>query len=85
MLNLRSHKVEEETKLNENITNVEIENHFFKWYLISDLTETTGKLFSNMEEMTIDEVAKDRILAKKLFLIDEYWTGLKSKEEIKTS
>jgi hypothetical protein len=49
------------------------------------LTDTTGKLFSNMEEMAIEEVAKDRILAKKLFLIDEYWTGLKSKEEIKTS
>lgn len=53
--------------------------------LSPDLTDTTGKLFSNMEEMAIEEVAKDRILAKKLFLIDEYWTGLKSKEEIKTS
>ena len=58
---------------------------YLKYVSILDLTETTGKLFSNMEEMAIEEVAKDRILAKKLFLIDEYWTGLKTKEEIKTS
>ncbi len=35
-----------------------------------------------MEEKPIEKVANDPILAKKLFLIDEYWTGLKTKEDI---
>jgi hypothetical protein len=47
--------------------------------------ETSGKLFSNMEERPVEGSAQDRGLAKKLFLIDEYWTGLKSKDEIKTA
>jgi hypothetical protein len=38
-----------------------------------------------MEERPIEGSAQDRGLAKKLFLIDEYWTGLKSKDEIKTA
>ena len=51
-------------------------------FCFADLTETTGKLFSNMEEMAIDDAAKDSVLAKKLFIVDEYWSGLKSKEDI---
>ena len=46
------------------------------------LDETSGKLFSNMEVRTVEGEAADKVLAKKLFLIDEYWTGLKSKEDI---
>ena len=50
--------------------------------LFLDLNETTGKLFSNMEELAVDDVAKDIVLAKKLFIVDQYWSGLKSKEDI---
>lgn len=43
----------------------------------------SGQLFdSNRSLMEIDSVASDDTLAKKLFLVDEYWTGLKSKEEL---
>ena len=35
-----------------------------------------------MEERPMEGEASDKVLAKKLFLIDEYWTRLKSKEEI---
>ncbi len=46
------------------------------------MSETTGKLLSNMEEMAVDDVGKDVVMAKKLFLVDQYWSGLKSKEDI---
>jgi len=49
---------------------------------ISDLNDVTGKLFSNMEVRPVEGEATDKVLAKKFFLIDEYWTGLKTKEEI---
>jgi hypothetical protein len=35
-----------------------------------------------MEEMAVDDVGKDVVMAKKLFLVDQYWSGLKSKEDI---
>ena len=50
---------------------------------ITGAPTATGQLFdSNRSLMEIDSVALDETLAKKLFLIDEYWTGLKSKEQL---
>ena len=50
---------------------------------ITDANTASGQLFdSNRKVMDIDSVALDDTLAKKLFLVDEYWTGLKSKEEL---
>ena len=50
---------------------------------ITDAQATSGKLFdSKQREMEIDAVALDDVVAQKLFFIDEYWTGLKSKEQL---
>jgi len=37
-----------------------------------------------MEEKSIEEIALDEELGKKLFVVDEYWTGLKTKGELKS-
>ena len=42
----------------------------------------TGKIFYNMSEMSMLEVGVNAEAAKKLIAVDDYWTGLKSKEEI---
>merc|ERR1719350_1854494 len=42
----------------------------------------TGKIFHNMSEMSIAEIGVIDDAAKKLIAIDDYWAGLKSKEEI---
>ena len=45
--------------------------------------EISGKLYdSKQNELEIDSVALDEQLAHKLFLVDEYWTGIKSKNEL---
>lgn len=53
--------------------------------LEESLKSESGKLFSNMQEKEIEGEAKDMTLAKKLFLIDEYWTGIKNKDDILNS
>ena len=42
----------------------------------------TGKMFNNMNEMAILDMGLDEGSGKKLTMINDYWTGLKSKEEI---
>ena len=49
---------------------------------ISDGNSSSGKLFNMNGEMEIDPVALDETLANNLVLVDEYWTSLKSKEEL---
>ena len=44
--------------------------------------EITGKIFTNMAEMAITDIADDQDSAQKLLDIDDYWTGLKTKEEL---
>jgi len=44
--------------------------------------ETTGALYSNLKPLTIDEVALDKELAKKLNAVSLYWTGLADKSEL---
>ena len=48
------------------------------------VTGVTGKMFSNLNEMAILDVGLDDISGKKLAMIDDYWTDLKSKEQIET-
>ena len=43
---------------------------------------TTGKMYNNMNEMAILNVGLDEESGKKLTLINDYWTDLKSKTEI---
>ena len=45
-------------------------------------TGITGKMFYNMNEMAVLDVGLDEDAGNKLALIDDYWTGLKTKEEI---
>ena len=43
----------------------------------------TGKLFYNLKEKEIEEdFAKDEAAIQKLLLVDDYWSGLKSKDDI---
>ena len=42
----------------------------------------TGKIFYHMSEMSFLEIGVNAEAAKKLIAVDDYWTGLKSKEEI---
>ena len=50
---------------------------------IKDDKLSSGKLFgAKRQEMEVDSVALDENVAQKLLLIDEYWTGLKSKEQL---
>ena len=42
----------------------------------------TGKIFSNMSEMSIAEIGVNDEAAKKLIAVDDYWAGIKSKDEI---
>ena len=44
-----------------------------------DLGKVTGKLFSNMKEIEIDEKAKDDSLGNKMLAVTKFWTGLESK------
>ena len=50
---------------------------------INNCENATGKLYdSKQNELEIDSVALDENLAKKLFMVDEYWTGIKSKADL---
>ena len=50
---------------------------------ISDINTSSGLLFdSNRSVMDIDPVALDKKLAMKLYSVDEYWVGIKSKEQL---
>ena len=53
-------------------------------YLIQDKMAVgkTGKIFHNMTEMSIAEIGVNDEAAKKLIAVDDYWTDLKTKEEI---
>lgn len=53
-------------------------------FLLSDRTASglTGKMYTNMNEMALLENATNEQDGEKLKMIDEYWTGLKSKEEL---
>lgn len=42
----------------------------------------TGKLYAKCEEMAFFNIAKDKGAAKRLIDIDDYWTGLKTKEQL---
>ena len=42
----------------------------------------TGKIFYHMSEMSMLEVGVNAEAAKKLIAVDDYWAGLKSKDEI---
>ena len=46
------------------------------------MTGMTGKMFTNMNEMAILDAGLDEDSGKKLTMINDYWTGLKSKEDI---
>ena len=46
------------------------------------ITSMTGKMFTDMNEMAILDVGLDEDSGKKLTMINDYWTGLKSKEDI---
>ena len=50
---------------------------------IKNAEHSSGNLFgSKRQELEIDAVALDEELARKLYLVDEYWTGLKTKEQL---
>ena len=50
---------------------------------ITKNAECSGNLFgSKRNQMEIDSVALDEEVARKLYLVDEYWTGLKTKEQL---
>lgn len=42
----------------------------------------SGQLFVNYDQVEVDKVALDSQLARKLWAVDEYWTGLRRREEI---
>ena len=46
------------------------------------VTGITGKCFFNMSEMSFVDVPGTPEDAKRLMAIDDYWSGLKSKEEV---
>ena len=46
------------------------------------MTGMTGKMFTNMNEMAVLDAGLDEDSGKKLTMINDYWTGLKSKEDI---
>ena len=51
---------------------------------INSANNSSGNLYDSKQEvLELDPVALDDLLAKKLFLVDEYWTGLKSKDSVK--
>ena len=51
---------------------------------INSANNSSGNLYDSKQEvLELDPVALDNLLAKKLFLVDEYWTGLKSKDSVK--
>jgi len=41
-----------------------------------DIEDATGKLYSNLKETAVEEAALDKVLAKKMYLVSQYWTGL---------
>jgi len=43
-----------------------------------DVEEKTGKLFSNMKEIDIDDKALDEISGKKILAVSKFWMGLDS-------
>jgi len=47
-----------------------------------DLKCETGKLLSQMKEIDVDSVAEDEELARKLYLVSQYWTGLVDKQTL---
>lgn len=49
------------------------------------LSASSGKLFSNMKEIEIDDKAKDESLAKKILAVGKFWTGLESKQLVQQS
>ena len=53
-------------------------------FLIQDrmAVDKTGKIFHNMSEMSIAEIGVNDEAAAKLIAVDDYWTDLKTKEEI---
>ena len=71
-------------KLLDTVTQNIAESVHTSLFLLLDrqVTGTTGKMFYNMNEMAILDVGLDEASGQKLALIDDYWTGLKSKEEI---
>ena len=52
---------------------------------IKNCENASGKLYdSKQNELEIDSVALDEKLAHKLYMVDEYWTGIKSKADLLT-
>ena len=54
-------------------------------FLLNDesVEKITGKLFYNLKEKDLEcELAHDLKTAEKLMLVDDYWSGLKTKEEV---
>ena len=50
---------------------------------IKNCESASGKLYdSKQNELEIDPVALDEKLAHKLYMVDEYWTGIKSKADL---
>jgi len=47
-----------------------------------DIENATGKLYSNMVETEVDKAALDTVLANKMYLVTQYWTGLVDKETL---
>ncbi len=53
-------------------------------FLLTDrsVAGITGKMFKDMNEIAYVDRAVDSLAGQKLLAVDEYWTGLKSKEEL---
>lgn len=72
-------------KIMGSITEVTPENAIHTpLFLLTDrsVSGLSGKMFANMNEMAVLDVGLNDEAGKKLMLIDEYWTGLKSKDDI---
>jgi len=51
--------------------------------LDDEVAGVSGKLFSNLKELNVEhEAVRDKAVRQKLFLVDRYWTGQTSKEEL---
>ena len=46
------------------------------------LSAVTGKLFSNLQEMEVEDKAGDKQLGEKVLAVTRFWTGLDNKEKI---